>query len=882
VCQEKDDKKYLISLSFSACQLPAQTHVTGLDHTYYSPPTFDWEESSVTKYQHYPVMSSSNGLLRYDDEILTDCATVVSNKGTFADAIAHSSCVKLRQAHVAHYHCRGHHDGASSCWTNNNRLKSQERWECFLHSVQHVHQHNNGEETHLYRVTLNQFSDMLPHELPFSSNANGEVPLLGDQLLGSGLFEKVPAMRYLHLQKDDAGKSERQDKKNADFVEFMHVLRPVTGSTADGKDNVSDASTTANKIETHDSHARSRLLDEYVDEAEKVDLLEHHKRHHKDKDKQPDSVTLHKTPKHVRIDYPSSDMSDSGDNTNRQSEVHVNMPGGGGASDGPMGIALNDPFLNALVLQNEDTHISDGQEVRLEKNTSPDDGISDYPDHGTKTATVSDVVSSGVDNGDQDSIGTTASSSNNTPAVTGLATKMYLKIAKDMEHAQNWFTTVKASSELFDKQIDWSLAYLGSDGIDNPDGVSVVHTPMDQGPCGSCWAIAATGTLEASIVRREGLNAFAASVRDSLVDMARTLNYKNMSDIKAEATIAAMGAEEFALEKANLSVQELVDCDLPVVGMGGAEDGSAQPIGDQGCNGGNPILAFFFIHKYGLTSSDFYPYVYKSNYTKTKTNVLPSVPTSPSFLLNAGVGLRHRKVPSKVRRAPPQMTCNYEAMAQPIASVQSWGILTPDYEDNMELVLRYIGPVAVGIYGAHPSFLGYAGGVFDLEDCPQYPNHALLVVGYGEEDLSRSLLVGEGDGDGNDDDGSVNQDGSGVVRYWIARNSWGEGWGENGYVRIRRNDGQRGRKSICGISQNPSVALGGYFVEPENISQLAGFQMNKADSTSPHPGPLGQNLNNNDHRNGPHSFHSGPSGTLRWDCARLGFGNDSVCVHVGG
>lgn len=39
--------------------------------------------------------------------------------------------------------------------------------------------------------------------------------------------------------------------------------------------------------------------------------------------------------------------------------------------------------------------------------------------------------------------------------------------------------------------------------------------------------------------------------------------------------------------------------------------------------------------------------------------------------------------------------------------------------------------------------------------------------------------------------------------------SWGTGWGENGYVRIKRGDGHSGVPGVCGISKNPSVALGG-------------------------------------------------------------------------
>ena len=57
-------------------------------------------------------------------------------------------------------------------------------------------------------------------------------------------------------------------------------------------------------------------------------------------------------------------------------------------------------------------------------------------------------------------------------------------------------------------------------------------------------------------------------------------------------------------------------------------------------------------------------------------------------------------------------TCKYHKVDQPIATVKTWGILTPDHEDNIEKVVRYIGPVAVGLIGADPAFLSYESGVF--------------------------------------------------------------------------------------------------------------------------------------------------------------------------
>jgi Papain family cysteine protease len=248
--------------------------------------------------------------------------------------------------------------------------------------------------------------------------------------------------------------------------------------------------------------------------------------------------------------------------------------------------------------------------------------------------------------------------------------------------------------------------------------------------------------LEASASRRAAYKAYQEYRSKFFSSTDDDTLHKNAIDF-------AQQVEMESFNRLNLSIQELLDCDTTA---------------DQGCTGGNPLLSFYFIHRFGLTSWDKYPYVGYAD--KCKSNLIKL----------------------------------------PVATVKSWGIISPNHENHMELVLRYIGPIAVGVNGASSSFLSYSGGIYDKPDCKQGANHALLITGYGQE---------------------KHRDGT-IVRYWIARNSWGTGWGEHGFVRVRRGEGSKGIPGVCGIARSASVALGGILLErqasllPYNVYGLRG------------------------------------------------------------
>ncbi|CAI7733673.1 unnamed protein product [Closterium sp. NIES-54] len=93
-------------------------------------------------------------------------------------------------------------------------------------------------------------------------------------------------------------------------------------------------------------------------------------------------------------------------------------------------------------------------------------------------------------------------------------------------------------------------------------------------------------------------------------------------------------------------------------------------------------------------------------------------------------------------------------------------------------------PVVVTIQATAPSFISY-NGLFKYQDpaCFTFaPNHAVLVVGYRLSGTDPALPHI-------------------AAPYWIIRNSWGDGWGDGGHMRMDMQGGY----GVCGINTLPGV-----------------------------------------------------------------------------
>ena len=96
-------------------------------------------------------------------------------------------------------------------------------------------------------------------------------------------------------------------------------------------------------------------------------------------------------------------------------------------------------------------------------------------------------------------------------------------------------------------------------------------------------------------------------------------------------------------------------------------------------------------------------------------------------------------------------TCNYDA-TKVVATIDSYYIISDkDIESNMAAYVQSTGPLSICVDASKWS--SYRGGV--MTRCGKNIDHAVQAVGV------------------NTDDG-----------YWKIRNSWGTGWGEDGYIRV--------------------------------------------------------------------------------------------------
>jgi len=104
-----------------------------------------------------------------------------------------------------------------------------------------------------------------------------------------------------------------------------------------------------------------------------------------------------------------------------------------------------------------------------------------------------------------------------------------------------------------------------------------------------------------------------------------------------------------------------------------------------------------------------------------------------------------------------------------VATLSGWVHVRGGSETDLQAAVSQKGPISVAIDASHRGFQMYKHGVYHDSNCsPRNLNHAVLVVGYGQETGGK---------------------------YWLVKNSWGRSWGNQGYINMAKD-----RHNHCGIA----------------------------------------------------------------------------------
>ncbi|XP_020088824.1 fruit bromelain-like [Ananas comosus] len=125
------------------------------------------------------------------------------------------------------------------------------------------------------------------------------------------------------------------------------------------------------------------------------------------------------------------------------------------------------------------------------------------------------------------------------------------------------------------------------------------------------------------------------------------------------------------------------------------------------------------------------------------------------------------------------------------AYITGYQYVQPSYDERAIMYAVANQPTVIAIDASSYYFNYYNGGIFK-GPCGTNIFHAVTVVGYG-------------------------QDSSTGDKYWIIKNSWGNRWGENGYVRMLRDTAYPGLCGLASYGIYPTLVSSPRITEPSDM-----------------------------------------------------------------
>lgn len=224
------------------------------------------------------------------------------------------------------------------------------------------------------------------------------------------------------------------------------------------------------------------------------------------------------------------------------------------------------------------------------------------------------------------------------------------------------------------------------------NGGNYVTTVKDQGDCGSCWAFAVIGVMEA-----------VYNVENSLYSSElQSVQLPADAAFARENLRPGTGRKDFRIREPkypDFSEQFLISC---------------SQAGD--CSGGYEDEALDYLKQKGVVPEDCFPYAAEN------------APCSP---------------------------CSQWELK--LTRMKNWGYVTQSHVRMNAIKSALMDGPLVMFMEVYSDFYYYRSGIYKPVSSASYEGgHCVVLVGYNEQH-----------------------------DYWICKNSWGRGWGEEGYFRIR-------------------------------------------------------------------------------------------------
>jgi cathepsin L len=106
--------------------------------------------------------------------------------------------------------------------------------------------------------------------------------------------------------------------------------------------------------------------------------------------------------------------------------------------------------------------------------------------------------------------------------------------------------------------------------------------------------------------------------------------------------------------------------------------------------------------------------------------------------------------------------CRRDEVAR--SEVKIYGFAKFFIREQVKQTVAQLGPVVASVYASPKHFKFYAEGIHNNPEVfEESIDHAVVIVGYGTDKETG-------------------------LDYWIIRNSWSEDWGDNGYIKISRDN----------------------------------------------------------------------------------------------